>query len=916
MILLAAFIVPVKGAVWEQSRFEDFRGGNAEDGGANLYVTADGTVRSTYTFDYNQDGANDILFVQGHDCNDAPPTFIYMNSSGGLRTKNVCKLCNEGSQSGLIAGLNKDGRMDVVLCGSDNGMNGVALNAILYYGTDWGFHPISSQRLPTLFSRSVAAADLNGDGYPDLVFAQAMRIAAEKSTAAQYGLIVYWNSPNGFDAGRKLELPISSCSCVRIADLNEDGYPDVVARSSCKNGNQLTIFWGGKDGIHPNRQHIQLLEGPERYGQFVLDDVNHDDHLDLIAANSKEKGDSAVVYGDGRGNFGGKPSARLSTLGASACAVDDLNCDGFKDIVFANSIGGNSVIYGGSPNGYSENARCLLPTCNATGCAVGDFDGDGFKDVVFANRKNAMTYDVDSFVYFGGKNGFDPGRRLCLPTHGATDVQAADVNGDGRQDVIFFNAKDGTSSCEFSKIYWNDGRGHFDDQRARAFETWSPFSHVAADLNRDGHVDIVFPQSYEENPDLNRGSVIYWGDKTGWPDGKKTFLKTSGAAGVVAADLNRDGYLDLVFSEVTSWLADGDPKVARIYWGGKDGFSENRQTLLPVYDGRLPTLGDYNQDGWLDLVFSNVSGPVQIYWGSPEGYSPEKRTELPPMNGSIAVNSADLNNDGWLDLVVSRYFDDQQREGTYSCIYWNGPKGFSAKNCTLLPTTGADQTAIADFNKDGFLDIFFSNYATGGRDRTWSSFLYWGSRSGFSPTCRQDFVIDSGSGGLALDFNKDGWLDLAVASHKKPNGDHRADSIVFYNGPKGFSEYQKTLLRTHGAHEITAMDPGNIYNRKYELGFASSIFDAGKQVAIRTVRWNAQCRLGSSLKFQVRTANSREAIVTAEWSGVNGKTGLLAESGIIVRAVRKGRFLQYRAVFTSKDGSNYPVLDKVAVEYE
>ena len=85
--------------VWVQDSFEDFRAGVFEDGGANLYATRAAQLRSIYTFDYNRDGANDVLFVCGHNVNDAPPTYLYMSGGGnsGVDTRHRWALRNDGA---------------------------------------------------------------------------------------------------------------------------------------------------------------------------------------------------------------------------------------------------------------------------------------------------------------------------------------------------------------------------------------------------------------------------------------------------------------------------------------------------------------------------------------------------------------------------------------------------------------------------------------------------------------------------------------------------------------------------------------------------------------------------------------------------------------------------------------------------
>src|SRR5439155_1399696 len=113
----------------------------------------------------------------------------------------------------------------------------------------------------------------------------------------------------------------------------------------------------------------------------------------------------------------------------------------------------------------------------------------------------------------------------------------------------------------------------------------------------------------------------------------------------------------------------------------------------PVPSGRP------QQRGWLDLVLCNyihnysVHMNALIYWGSKDGYRPDRRTQLPTLLAD-GVAAADFNRDGFVDLAFSnrgieggeRFGFDQHLE---SYIYWNGPTGFSEARRSALPTISA-----------------------------------------------------------------------------------------------------------------------------------------------------------------------------------------------------------------------------------
>lgn len=895
---------------WVQKGFSEFRQGEAEDGGVNLYVTATGTVRSVYTFDYNSDGANDILFVNAHDINDAPDTYIYLNSEEGVNPRYRWSLLNEGAYSGAVGDLNKDGYADLVLCGTTNGNNKVALNSYIYYGTERGFVPGKVTRLPTYMSYSVGIGDFNGDGWEDLVYSQ-----KEKP------LLIYWNSPEGFKSERSTELRHGGWYC-RTVDVDKDGHIDIVVMSGGKesypqgpkDGELLTILRGTGKGIDEDGAvELKVSNG----GRFAVGDLDKDGQEDLVVSNtSSERGKESEIIWGGKKGFDERPRVKLQTQQAMGCAIADLNGDGWADLVFANQAEEdysegkiNSYIYWGGAAGYKVEKRTELPTEWASQVVTGDLNRDGYMDIAFASRISEYSMTGKSRVYLGSAAGFSAERRIELVTHGPLDACIADVNNDKYADLIYFNAGSGSISSMESVIHWNDGKGNFSDERVTKLRTWDSIGSAAADFNQDGYIDIALPNSYEFGKWRHgQASFIYWGGPDGFSDKNKQILKTQSALTVNTGDLNKDGYLDLL---ITQWQQGGKNV---IYWGSKSGFSDDRTSNVYSTFTVGSALADLNKDGWLDIVFSNYSSPTApIYWGGPQGYSKERVSQL-PNEGTNAAVAADLNNDGWLDLVMTMYSQSDGGNEGYSYIYWGSANGFDGQRRTGLPSVGAVHTTVADFNKDGFLDLVICNESTGVRDRTWFAYVYWNGPKGFNPARRTNLFTYGGAGSLALDFNKDGWLDLVVSNHKA-GSTHRTNSYLIWGSPSGFDETQKVEFPTSGANETTFYDAGNIYDRKFATGFQSKIFDAGSTVQISKLGWTAEEKFNSKLKFQIRAANSKEELLSKPWSGPQGSKTYYETPQTTVSGPQ-GRYLQYRALFTSEDGSNYPELSEVVVEYK
>jgi len=190
---------------------------------------------------------------------------------------------------------------------------------------------------------------------------------------------------------------------------------------------------------------------------------------------------------------------------------------------------------------------------------------------------------------------------------------------------------------------------------------------------------------------------------------------------VVAADFNRDGWLDLASANVFSRTVD-------IHWGGRDGFSLARSWTCGIANPRFLSYADLNQDGFLDLVIPSPTEEITILWGGRQGFSKERATKLAAI-APVGAKAVDLDGDGWLDLVVANFWDPETHSGyVNSYVYWGGPGGFSLKRRQELPAIGPHAAVIGDLNQDGQLDIVFPDYH-GPYTRSVDTYIYWDRRT-------------------------------------------------------------------------------------------------------------------------------------------------------------------------------------------
>jgi hypothetical protein len=489
-------------------------------------------------------------------------------------------------------------------------------------------------------------------------------------------------------------------------------------------------------------------------------DLNSDGFKDIIIANSgnykfvdtpfaqlrRQNNDhempSAQIYWGGPDGFDPQRTTAIPGERPSSLAAIDLNLDGILDLVVAG--GGefhppyvNSRVYWGTRNGFSEQNSISLPTSAATGVAVGDFNKDGYPDIVFGNLGNYNFPFPPSVVYWGGPNGFSPQNRTELETHGVGGLAVADVDGDGWLDIIFSNSAGFPPIDQLmdygqnyawpdSYIYLGSPNG-FPTQRRIALPTKGATGVKIADLNKDGYPDIVFANAGSFALPPLPDTYIYWGSPQGFSTMRRTDLHTNGASDICIADLNKDGWLDLVLTVTGTYLYIGKPQFPNsfVYWGGPEGFSDNRRLALPTEASQGCTITDVNGDGILDILFSQLGDfnrpyrPVLIYYGTDDPnafYTPVRTGTLPGQisYGSIIVGPPDGGDHmSHGNVAVPKYdrTDAYVTEGQLisSAYFSNDPPNWTELRYTTDLPTGTKAILVVEGSTDG------RNWTEGGR---------------------------------------------------------------------------------------------------------------------------------------------------------------------------------------------------------
>ena len=935
MQLLAIFFVvpptihaepPPKAAyrsVVQHRNFEDFSRGTFPDSGSNLYATHSGTLEMIHRWDLNNDGHLDLFVGQDHNHVENVDALIYWGRTDGPQSilpdlldqqpldrmlravadgeRHATRLPSDGGGRSLIVDLNADGYPEIVFCNYIHNYS-VHMKALIYWGHASGYSATRRTELPTLMAQGLAAADFNQDGFLDLAFANSGIEGGGRFGYDQHlESYIYWNSPAGFDIEQRTSIPTVSAVDCAAGDITGDGYPELVFANSGSDEKSVSVYTGSKQGF--SETHREIRPGGDPVG-VTLADVSRDGTLDMIVMHRDSR---AQVFRGAKSGFEREPWKQLTTDKANECRSDDLNRDAFPDIVFANSAGNESFIYWGNADGWDEQHRGTLPTMHATGVALADFNNDGWIDVGFSNERNDSTYDVNSYIYWNGPQGLHAANRRDLQGFGAVSIQASDLNADKQTDCVLINRISGTHGPVGSFIYWGNSQNKYSPAAMSVIRGTASGAVAIADLNQDNWLDIAYP-----------GGLIFWGTPAGFDPQQSTEISgMDQGRSTSVADLNRDGFLDLV-TPVGLGYGDNPRPVITILWGSAHGYHKEAKTELNLNSKTCysVTIADLNKDGHLDLIAPDADTEIlELFYGSPQGYGQNAYQAL-TIHSTSHVEVADLNGDRWLDLIMGGCYDPHQfgRPMRVLSLLWGGPAGYSLDRRTILDGYEAEEQAIVDINRDGFLDIATTNYHAY-TTRSVPFYVYWGAADGkYSNERRSSLPTESSSALTLADLNKDDWPDAVVFNHIH-RGDHGVGAHLYWGGPEGYSVTRREWLPTFGPHYGVRRDIGNIYNRKLEERYVSESLAWPPDQRVARLRWIASTPHGTAVRLQVRSAPTEDALTTAIWHGPDAKSTQWFEQSGTEFLVPQGHLrLQYQVGLATPNGGSTPVLDEISLD--
>ncbi len=651
--------------------------------------------------DLNGDGMADVV---GIDATSGSIGVWLANANGTLATPTVYALPGAATgsvgEAAVLADVNGDGKVDIVIATcNQNGCNssiGQEQLWVLPGKGDGTWNAPQPFNIPSYGSYplvNLIAADLRGTGHLDLI--------------GSNGLVLLNNGSGVFTVGTPAFAPAYSNSGygpnLAAGDFNHDGKMDLAMNDSAN----IHIYQGNGDGTFTVGKSYASVND---VGYLTATDLDGDGNVDLYVGEANgglfggDQFESELAYalmGNGDGSFQGAPVEPFLYNGSN---LVDLNGDKILDAVSLDTVTNTLSTYlGDGKGGFKPKSTLTIPAsingqplaASADGSyALADVNGDGIPDLVLNYTVNGGSTPAPALVIAlgNGQGGFGTPSLYVIPsTLAANDidenwtisnVKLADLNGDGRQDLIYgYSTSSYLNNTTYTGTVVQLGNGNVTFQAPLVFAYGSAASSTVvpttsvqfiADLNKDGIPDLVLLGGTETFNIYTASALVQvaLGKGDGTFDAPSTLAtlqikSTSGSGAVlIPGDVNGDGVTDiLALASDTSQNLE-----LQVFLSKADGtFGAPVLTSFAAQylnTGQSLAVADFNGDGKLDIAifdpftasnsgisFGKGDGTFQTITsaGILTGGQPTQRIEV---NAFGPAMSADFNGDGKPDLLV------------------------------------------------------------------------------------------------------------------------------------------------------------------------------------------------------------------------------------------------------------------------
>ncbi|MBW7885395.1 MAG: VCBS repeat-containing protein, partial [Caldilineaceae bacterium] len=418
----------------------------------------------------------------------------------------------------------------------------------------------------------IDVADIDGDGDQDILVASRFddKISIYVNNTIHRSAIIN---------GERIVATYKETRSVAAADLDNDGDMDLLSTSS------HIVAWHENDGDRPPRFASHTIVDNLLAGRWVdTGDLDGDGDIDVLAA---DRDANTIWWFENRFNQSGAvtftPHLVVNdALGVRDVHAADIDGDGDMDVYSASDTDNTIAWYENLDGRGTSFARhnVTQTAMYARSSYAADIDGDGRLDLMSASARDDR---VAWYRNTGG--GVWPEYTIINTADGAQFIYAADIDSDGDADLLAVSERDNTIAWLANRLRAGRGFDHYIVSNQAA----GVHAAIASDMDGDGDLDIVAAVEYSDE--------IIWYESSGGYTPSFTAHVISAFAdvahGVFAADLDNDGDLDVLSAS----RADG-----KIAW------YENRGGQYGIREAR-PQVSAGGQQLMVDMILSSRGRP-------------------------------------------------------------------------------------------------------------------------------------------------------------------------------------------------------------------------------------------------------------------------------------------------------------------
>ncbi len=425
------------------------------------------------------------------------------------------------------------------------------------------------------------------------------------------------------------------------------------------------------------------------------------------------------------------------------------------------------------------------------------------------NTNHTMTLNgIDAFSRWTAFQRFDGFTESGISLAGVYNCAVAwgDYDNDGDLDILLTGH---TGVTRVSKIYINDGSGGFSDSGISL--TAVDYSSAAwGDYDNDGDLDILLA-GYTGSARITK---IYTNDGIGGFSDSGISLTGAENGSAAWGDYDNDGDLDIL---LTGWS--GSSHFTKIYRNdGNDVFTNSGISLTPVLNSSVDW-GDYDNDGYLDILLTGWSGSTRvskIYKNDGNGGFTSSGISLTGVMRSSAA-WGDYDNDGYLDILLT----GNSSSGKVSKVYKNNGSGNFVEQ-TGISLNGVEYCSVGwgDYDNDGYLDILLTG----------------------SGSVSKVYKNDGAGGFIDTDFSLASVYRCATAWG---DYDDDGDLDILLSGYSGSTIVSKIYTNDNGISNTSPNAPTNLSSSVNGLDVTLS-WDTATDNETRTAGLNYNVRIGKT----------------------------------------------------------------------